>query len=96
MIELSNDIIRYMIIGFWSWVLVGSLLTIGYAKYVLGKTELFAVIFACLWIFTIITSLEVSQYFHIMWMMSWMHLVGERAVKNFTSLILELKWVNKK
>ena len=95
MLELTPEITQYILLGFGSWVVFGIFLTIWYAKYMVQKTELFAVIFACLWIFTIISGMEVSQYFHIIGLMSGMHLVGEKAVKSFTTFILEFKWVKK-
>lgn len=95
MLEITPDIARYILLWFGSGVIVGILITLGYAKYIMGKTELFAVVFACLWIFTIVTGMEVTQYFHIIGLMSGMHLIGERAVKTFTNFLLEYKWVKK-
>lgn len=93
MLEISNEI--YILIWFGSWVLVWILLTIWYAKYIVKKTEIFAVVFASLWVITIIMQIETSQYFDILGLMSWMHLVGEKTVKTFIDLILQLKWHKK-
>lgn len=95
MIEITPEIARYILFWFGSGIVVGILITLWYAKYIMWKTELFAVVFSCLWIFTIITGMEVSQYFHIMGLMSGMHLVGEKAVKTFTNFMLEFKWIKK-
>lgn len=91
-----RDIVQILILSsFIIWIVVGYITALWFRSIAITRADFFAVLISCVWLFSLLTSLDISFWFDIIGAMATVHLIGEKSAKTFLDFIIRYqhgKW----
>ena len=80
-----------LIITFAVWFLLWIVTALWIKNKWINRADVFSVTVSCLWLFSLMTGLEISFWFDVMGAMATTHLIWEKSAKTFLEFMIKYK-----